>query len=161
MNNEFLYMQKLAGLITEGEYQAKMNEGEYDSMSDHALIKAANQAGIEEIVVMDGEGGLANREEVIDHLNEFEHDNHGLFDAEMNEVEEEQKYDEDITKKTYKYGFYKLVYPNTPQYEIGDKVRVKDGRKIKIVTITDKKEIPYKNAGGNAFRPHSFQYEFK
>jgi hypothetical protein len=154
-------MQKLAGLITEGEYQAKMNEGDYDSMSDHALIKAANEAGIEEMVVMDGEGGLANREEVIDHLNEFEHDNHGSFDSEMNEVEEERKYDEDITKKTYKYGFYKLVYPNTPQYEIGDEVRVKDGRKIKIVTITDKKEIPYKNAGGNAFRPHSFQYEFK
>ena len=89
MNKEFLHMQKLAGLITEGEYQAKMNEGDYDSMSDHALIKAANQAGIEEIVQMDGEGGLANREEVIDHLNEFEHDNHGSFDAEMNEAEEE------------------------------------------------------------------------
>jgi hypothetical protein len=68
MNNEFLHMQKLAGLITESEYQAKMNEGDYDSMSDHALIKAANEAGIEEMVVMDGEGGLANREEVIDHL---------------------------------------------------------------------------------------------
>jgi len=88
MNNEFLYMQKLAGLITESEYQAKMNEGDYDSMSDYALIKAANEAGIEEIIVMDGEGGLANREEVIDHLNEFEHDNHGSFDSEMNEVEE-------------------------------------------------------------------------
>lgn len=89
MNNEFLYMQKLAGLITESEYQAKMNEGDYDSMSDHALIKAANEAGIEEIVQMDGEGGLANREEVIDHLNEFEHDNHGSFDAEMGEMEGE------------------------------------------------------------------------
>lgn len=93
MNNEFLHMQKLAGLITESEYQAKMNEGDYDSMSDHALIKAANEAGIEEIVQMDGEGGLANREEVIDHLNEFEHDNHGSFDAEMNEAEEEPAID--------------------------------------------------------------------
>jgi hypothetical protein len=98
-------MQKLAGLITEGEYQAKMNEGEYDSMSDHALIKAANQAGIEEIVQMDGEGGLANREEVIDHLNEFEHDNHGLFDAEMNEVEE----GDDKQKKFADYIYNKYL----------------------------------------------------
>jgi hypothetical protein len=28
MNKEFLHMQKLAGLITEGEYKAKMNENE-------------------------------------------------------------------------------------------------------------------------------------
>ena len=31
MNNEYLHMQKLAGLITESEYQAKMNEDDYDS----------------------------------------------------------------------------------------------------------------------------------
>jgi hypothetical protein len=105
-------MQKLAGLITEGEYQAKMNEGEYDSMSDHALIKAANQAGIEEIVVMDGEGGLANREEVIDHLNEFEHDNHGLFDAEMNEVEE----GDDKQKKFADYIYNEYLKDATQPY---------------------------------------------
>jgi hypothetical protein len=104
--------------------------------------------------------GIITEGQYKEKLEEF-NANYGSFDSEMNEVEEERKYDEDITKKTYKYGFYKLVYPNTPQYEIGDEVRVKDGRKIKIVTITDKKEIPYKNAGGNAFRPHSFQYEFK
>ena len=40
------------------------------------------------MVEMDGEGGLANREEVIDHLNEFEHDNHGSFDAEMDGMED-------------------------------------------------------------------------
>ena len=28
MNKEFLHMQKLAGIITEGEYKAKMNENE-------------------------------------------------------------------------------------------------------------------------------------
>ena len=28
MNNEFLHMQKLAGIITEGEYNAKMNENQ-------------------------------------------------------------------------------------------------------------------------------------
>jgi hypothetical protein len=28
MNKEFLHMQKLAGIITEGEYNAKMNEEE-------------------------------------------------------------------------------------------------------------------------------------
>ena len=26
MNNEFLHMQKLAGIITEGQYKAKLNE---------------------------------------------------------------------------------------------------------------------------------------
>jgi hypothetical protein len=83
MNNEFIRMQKLAGLITESEYQAKMNEGDYDSMSDHALIKAANEAGIEEIVQMDGEGGLANREEVIDHLN----DEFDMIDFEYMEID--------------------------------------------------------------------------
>jgi hypothetical protein len=30
MNKEFLHMQKLAGIITEGEYNAKMNEQEED-----------------------------------------------------------------------------------------------------------------------------------
>jgi hypothetical protein len=30
MNNEFLKMQKLAGLITEGEFKAKLNEAMFD-----------------------------------------------------------------------------------------------------------------------------------
>ena len=37
MNKEFLHMQKLAGLITEGEYQAKINEESTYNDSDKAL----------------------------------------------------------------------------------------------------------------------------
>ncbi len=69
-------------------------------------------------------------------------------------------YDVDITKKVDKSHFNKYDYQ--VQYKIGDKVKVKDGRKIKEVTITDIKETPYKNvAGGNAFVPHSFTYTFE
>ena len=36
-----------------------------DDLSDYELISMARAEGLEEIVVLDGEGGLANREEVI------------------------------------------------------------------------------------------------
>ena len=38
MNNEFLKMQKLAGLITEGQYKAKLNENEDKIMVDSTLL---------------------------------------------------------------------------------------------------------------------------
>lgn len=41
---------------------------EYDTMSDYELITMAEREGIEEFVVSDGEGGLVNREEIIDAL---------------------------------------------------------------------------------------------
>jgi len=67
---------------------------------------------------------------------------------------------EDITRQVNKTHFNKYAY--LIQYKVGDKVKVKDGRKIKEVTITDIKEIPYRNvAGGNAFVPHSFTYSFE
>ena len=69
-------------------------------------------------------------------------------------------YDVDITKQTLKNWFRKYAYEI--KYKVGDKIKVKDGRKIKEVTITDIKEIPYRNvAGGNAFVPHSFTYTFE
>ena len=43
-------------------------ESEYDSMSDSELIELANDDGMEEMIVRDGEGGLANRQEIIDAL---------------------------------------------------------------------------------------------
>lgn len=47
------------------------------------------------------------------------------------------------------------------KYEIGDVIRLRDGYKVKNVTITDIEETPYKNvAGGNAFTPHSYKYFF-
>jgi hypothetical protein len=38
MNNEFLKMQKLAGLITEGQYKAKLNENEDKIMVDSTSL---------------------------------------------------------------------------------------------------------------------------
>ena len=42
MNNEFLHMQKLAGLITESEYQAKMDEMGEESETDNKQKKFAD-----------------------------------------------------------------------------------------------------------------------
>ena len=60
--------------VDEGEYRDMEDEGEmydaldphgFDKMSDAELIKMAEKEGIEEILVVDLEGDLANREEVI------------------------------------------------------------------------------------------------
>ena len=70
------------------------------------------------------------------------------------------EYDVNITRQVNKNKFNRYAY--LTQYKVGDIVKVKDGRKIKEVTITDIKEIPYRNvAGGNAFVPHSFTYTFE
>ena len=44
MNNEFLHMQKLAGLITESEYQAKLNENKLEMIGSNVdeLFDAVN-----------------------------------------------------------------------------------------------------------------------
>jgi hypothetical protein len=42
MNNEFLKMQKLAGLITEGQYKANLNE-----MSEETLVSTLKENGFE------------------------------------------------------------------------------------------------------------------
>ncbi len=39
MNKEFLHMQKLAGLITEGQYKEKVNEAEADLLTPDGLHK--------------------------------------------------------------------------------------------------------------------------
>jgi len=44
------------------------NNEDYDSMSDSELIELANDEGMEEMIVRDGEGGLANRQEIINAL---------------------------------------------------------------------------------------------
>jgi len=54
-----------------GEKMKKIHENlsQYDNMSDYEIIKWAEQEGIEDSVVLDGEGGLANREEILNLLN--------------------------------------------------------------------------------------------
>jgi hypothetical protein len=61
--NEAKRMQQLAGILKEGADLSR-----YDSMSDADLIKWAKQDGMEEFIVIDGEGGLANREELLNGL---------------------------------------------------------------------------------------------
>lgn len=60
--------------VDEGHYHDMGGEGEmynaldphgFDNMSDAELIDAMHTDGMEEIIVLDGEGDLANREEVI------------------------------------------------------------------------------------------------
>jgi hypothetical protein len=53
------------------EYAAslKENNDEYlETLSDSELIELANDEGMEEMIVRDGEGGLANRKEIISSL---------------------------------------------------------------------------------------------
>jgi hypothetical protein len=50
--------------------QLEENMGDYNSMSDQDLMMYAEQEGMEDMVVLDGEGGLANREEIISALSE-------------------------------------------------------------------------------------------
>ena len=56
MNNEFLKMQKLAGLITEGQYKAKLNENEDEDFDDEdfdlnqAFKDAPNEASYEDVL---------------------------------------------------------------------------------------------------------------
>ena len=44
LNEEFLHMQKLAGIITEGEYKQKLNEAVFSSNDVTAILKAAETA---------------------------------------------------------------------------------------------------------------------
>ena len=41
---------------------------DYNDLTDNELIARANEGGMEEILVLDGDGGLANRDEVIQQL---------------------------------------------------------------------------------------------
>ena len=61
--NEIKRMQQLAGILKEG-----IDLSRYDNMSDADLIKWAEQDGMEDFIVIDGEGGLANREELLNAL---------------------------------------------------------------------------------------------
>jgi hypothetical protein len=64
MNKEFLKMQKLAGLITEGQYKSKINEAEDQSLGDIAekISQYLKSNGYESMVAVDGKktGGDVN-----------------------------------------------------------------------------------------------------
>ena len=60
----------------------------YESMSDNELIGYAEDDGLEELIVMDGEGGLANRSEIIQALK-----GQGMNEDELYEAKKDKEED--------------------------------------------------------------------
>lgn len=74
------------GIIIEKE-SIKLEENqqdliEYEDLPDNELIKYAHQSGIEKNIILDGEGGLVNREEIISLLKNNELNEHHKFTPE-------------------------------------------------------------------------------
>jgi len=55
---------------------------DYDALTDNELIARANEDGMEEILVLDGDGGLANRDEVVQQLEYFAFHDKGMVNEE-------------------------------------------------------------------------------
>ena len=55
---------------------------DYNDLTDNELIARANEGGMEEILVLDGDGGLANRGEVIQQLEYFAFHDKGMVNEE-------------------------------------------------------------------------------
>ena len=58
-------LERLREIITEEVIKAELTDLELENMTDRELIDLAYQDGIEEFIVLDGEGDLANRDEVL------------------------------------------------------------------------------------------------
>tara|TARA_B100000287_G_scaffold221488_1_gene208885 strand:- start:1280 stop:1486 length:207 start_codon:yes stop_codon:yes gene_type:complete len=58
-------LERLREIITEEVIKAELTDLELENMPDRELIDLAHQDGIEEFIVLDGEGDLANRDEVL------------------------------------------------------------------------------------------------
>jgi len=65
-----------------------VGESEYDTMSDSELIELANDEGMEDMIVRDGEGGLANRQEIINVLKGY------MNEAKKSKKDKEEKSEE-------------------------------------------------------------------
>ena len=59
------FEESLMEIVREAFEDLELSDMELDSMSDAELIDLAYQDGIEEFIVLDGEGDLANRDEVL------------------------------------------------------------------------------------------------
>jgi len=119
----------------------------FETLSDGELIRLANQYGIEEELVQDGEGGVANRDEVIARLREVEAAdiadinglNHAMEDEETS-FEQEEGFDPESTsleglQKRYNrahriLSFGKVKRANTYA------ARMPDGRFFFVVAVT-------------------------
>lgn len=90
--------------ITENTLRAKIREmvlaelalneetTSYESMSDSELISYAENDGLEDLIVMDGEGGLANRNEIIQALKGQEMNE----DVNLDEAKKKEEDTEDV-----------------------------------------------------------------
>jgi hypothetical protein len=74
MNNEYLHMQKLAGLITEGEYQAKMDEGKLSREEYHNIQRYMDNAGYRSSEGMDDTSYYINGDDFVMGI-----DDHGYY----------------------------------------------------------------------------------
>lgn len=96
------------------EVSLSENEGEdYNSMDDQELIQYAEQEGMEEMIVLDGEGGLANRDEVIEYLSaDYLEDSNEVENMEETRLDESmlhmQKLAGIITEGQYKKKVQKI-----------------------------------------------------
>jgi hypothetical protein len=59
------FEESLMEIVREAFEDLELSDMELDSMSDAELIDLAYKDGIEEFIVLDGEGDLANRDEVL------------------------------------------------------------------------------------------------
>jgi hypothetical protein len=65
MNNEFLKMQKLAGLITEGQYKAKLNESDSYELVKQEFDNSPNNASYDQVLdVINSFEGAGDEEEI-------------------------------------------------------------------------------------------------
>jgi hypothetical protein len=71
MNNEFLKMQKLAGLITEGQYKAKLNENESSSFKIGQEVIYADENPNELKKILDISSYEDNQDEIDADIEEF------------------------------------------------------------------------------------------
>lgn len=96
--------EKLKKLVEKTAKKEAVIKENYSEMSDDELAKCAEREGLEELIVKDGDGGLANREEIIqalDNLDNYEKDN-----EEMNEETDDDSLNESDTKLQKKIDIY-------------------------------------------------------
>jgi hypothetical protein len=81
-------------------YEVEEDEDDLNSLSDSELIRFAEDSALEELIVMDGEGGLANRDEIIQALKDQDVNEGDLYEAKKDEVEDAPADDEELDFST-------------------------------------------------------------
>ena len=97
---------KMPGAEKTMKLQESFNSSQYDNMSDRELIQWANDDAMEDFIVMDNEGGLANREELLSYLlgKEAGSEDLGDFDYDTRDKEADHDFGPDDTDPAGGYG---------------------------------------------------------